>query len=319
MRRNLRRCLAPSMLMLLFLSGCGPAASGEPKGDTTVQAASGDTAQASTKTYQAPPYMGSEFHADHAEGEGQVQMDLAHTSQGYIGISAVSDTRLKLQVFMGEEQYQYDVPADGTPVIFPLQMGDGTYTFRLMKHVKDKSYSAVYSVDSEVALEDEFQPFLRPSAYVDYDEGSECVRLAADLAAEQENALGVVGAVFDYVCDNIVYDKEKAAKIQKATGYLPVLDDTLKEGKGICFDYASLVAAMLRSQGIPVKMVFGHVSPDNVYHAWNMFYTRETGWVTVSYEVKADSWNRLDLTFSANGADSTFIGDGGNYIEEHYY
>ena len=76
---------------------------------------------------------------------------------------------------------------------------------------------------------------------------------------------------------------------------------------------------MLRSQGIPTKMVFGDVSPDDIYHAWNMFYTEETGWVTVKYEVKAGSWNRLDLTFSANGADSSFIGDGGNYLDELYY
>ena len=41
--------------------------------------------------------------------------------------------------------------------------------------------------------------------------------------------------------------------------------------------------------------------------------------VTVDYEVKADSWNRLDLTFSANGADSTFIGDGSNYTDLYFY
>ena len=61
------------------------------------------------------------------------------------------------------------------------------------------------------------------------------------------------------------------------------------------------------------------MSPNDVYHAWNMFYTEETGWVTVEYEVKDDGWNRLDLTFSANGADSDFIGDGTNYLDVHYY
>jgi hypothetical protein len=76
---------------------------------------------------------------------------------------------------------------------------------------------------------------------------------------------------------------------------------------------------MLRSQGIPTKLIFGYVSPNDVYHAWNMFYTPETGWVTVSYQVSADSWNRLDLTFSANGADDSFIGDGGNYSDVYFY
>ena len=76
---------------------------------------------------------------------------------------------------------------------------------------------------------------------------------------------------------------------------------------------------MLRSQGIPAKVIFGYVSPDDLYHAWNMFYTDQTGWVTVNYEVSGDDWNRLDLTFAANGADSDFIGDGSNYSELYFY
>ena len=69
----------------------------------------------------------------------------------------------------------------------------------------------------------------------------------------------------------------------------------------------------------PTKVIFGYVSPNDVYHAWNMFYTDETGWVTVDYKVSPSQWNRLDLTFSANGADGTFIGDGGNYAEVYIY
>ena len=76
---------------------------------------------------------------------------------------------------------------------------------------------------------------------------------------------------------------------------------------------------MLRSQGIPTKMIFGYVSPNDLYHAWNMFYTEETGWVTVSYEVKGNTGNRLDLTLSANGANDKFIGDGGNYADLYFY
>lgn len=271
--------------------------------------------------YQAPEFLDSVFHADHAQGEEGVQIDLEHTDEGYIGIAVQSEARIKLQVIMGEEEYRYNIPSDGTPAIIPLTVGDGTYTFTVRKHVGDTRYALLYSVDHDVALRDEFQPFLRPSAYVDYAADSKCIEKASELAAGEEDVLGVVGAVFDYISENIVYDKEKAASVQDGTltNYLPVLDDTLASGKGICFDYASLAAAMLRSQGIPAKMVFGHVSPDGVYHAWNMFYTEETGWVTVDYEVKEGSWNRLDLTFSANGADSEFIGDGSNYADELYY
>ena len=76
---------------------------------------------------------------------------------------------------------------------------------------------------------------------------------------------------------------------------------------------------MLRSQGIPTKMIFGYVAPNNLYHAWNMFYTPETGWVTASFQVNPNNWNRIDLTFSANGADSSFIGNGSNYSDLYNY
>ena len=101
--------------------------------------------------------------------------------------------------------------------------------------------------------------------------------------------------------------------------YQPDPDETMKTGKGICFDYAALAAAMLRSQGIPTKLIFGYVSPDDLYHAWNMFYTDETGWVTAEFKVDSKNWTRLDLTFAANGSDAKFIGDGSNYSDLYQY
>ena len=102
-------------------------------------------------------------------------------------------------------------------------------------------------------------------------------------------------------------------------GYVPVPDDTMNSKRGICFDYASLAAAMLRSQGVPTKIIFGYVAPNDLYHAWNMFYTKEKGWITVSFEVRDNTWNRIDLTFSAGGAPDEFVGDGSHYTDVFYY
>ena len=113
------------------------------------------------------------------------------------------------------------------------------------------------------------------------------------------------------------YDKQKAATVE--SGYIPVPDQILAEGKGICFDYASLAASMLRSQGIPTKIIFGYVAPNDLYHAWNMFYTEESGWTSVEFTVNESDWSRVDMTFAANGADGEFIGDGSNYTDVYYY
>lgn len=267
--------------------------------------------------YQAPELALSAFDEAAAQGENGVLVDLSGVAKGYVAVSAVNGKRMKFRVERGEQVYNYDLPSDGTPVAYPLQCGDGDYTFWALENISGNEYAKTYSVQVQVALEDEFQPFLRPSQYVDYGADSRCVQVAAELAASQPDALGVVEAVFDYVCEHVSYDKEKAATVKK--GYLPQPDETLATGKGICFDYASLAAAMLRSQGIPTKVVFGNVEPDDLYHAWNMFYTQESGWVAVGYEVEEGGWSRLDLTFAANGADSQFIGDGANYTDVYFY
>ena len=269
------------------------------------------------KAYKAPAFAESDYLGDEASFDGDVQVDDSSVEEGYIGFSAMSENPLKVQIIQGDSTYTYDLKSDGTPSICPLACGDGDYYYRVLENVAGTKYSMLYDDQIEVVMEDEFQPFIRPSDYVPYTKDSECVKKAGELAAKADDALGVVQQVFDYVCAQVKYDKEKAKTVK--AGYLPDPDETLKTGKGICFDYAALAAAMLRSQGIPTKMVFGYVSPDDVYHAWNMFYTKETGWVTMEYEVDSNSWNRLDMTFSSGGAPTEFVGNGGNYTDVYYY
>ena len=267
--------------------------------------------------YATPEYLDAVFHESAALSGDRVKLDVSCLEQGYVAVSAYSNMRLKFQVIKDEMTYNYDLSSDGTPGIFPLQGGSGNYRFRVMENVVDKKYSELYSFTCDVYLQNEFAPFLRPSTYVSYSRDSACVRKAEELAAGASDELDFVGSVYDYVCNQVTYDREKASTVK--SGYLPVPDETMITGKGICFDYAALAASMLRSQGIPTKMVFGYVAPQGLYHAWNMFYTPQSGWVTVSFEVRGDNWTRMDLTFSANGADADFIGDGSNYSDVYYY
>ena len=301
------------LILALLVSGCG-----QEKIQTPDQTTAQDTQQnESGEPYQAPAFADSAYHADVAQGNDQVKLDLSATSNGYAAVSAQSSARLKFQVLKDDMTYTYDISSDGTPSIVPLQCGNGTYIFKVMQNVVDSKYAELYSATADVQLSDEFQPFLRPNDYVHYSQDSECVKKAAELAAKESGQAGVVQAVYDYICETVKYDEQKAKTVQ--SGYIPNVDETMETGKGICFDYASLAAAMLRSQGIPTKVIFGYVSPNNLYHAWNMFYTDESGWVTVDYQIDGGNWNRLDLTFTANGEDDQFVGDGNNYTDVYYY
>ena len=315
MRR--KKVLLSILLALgLMLSGCGTAA--PPKSAAPAQEKEAPAApRGNLAPYKAPPMASAAFHPELAEGSSGVSLDLSAVGEGYVAVSARSDRRLKFQVLKDGNTYTYNLSSEGVPSVFPLQCGDGRYTFRVMENVTENNYAQMYLTECDVTLLDEFQPFLRPSDYSSYSGDSECVRKAAELASGCSGALEVVGAVYSYICRTVSYDSDKAATVK--SGYLPVPDETMRTGKGICFDYASLAAAMLRSQGIPTKIIFGYVAPNDLYHAWNMIYTEESGWVTVSFEVNGKSWNRVDLTFSAGGADTKFIGNGSNYTDVYFY
>ena len=99
---------------------------------------------------------------------------------------------------------------------------------------------------------------------------------------------------------------------------MPNPDATLAEGKGICFDYVSLGAAMLRSLGIPTKIVTGYVSPDSIYHAWNLVYL-DGSWKSVEVSVDPNTWTRIDLTFAAAGGSGKTVGDAKEYTDRYTY
>ena len=264
----------------------------------------------------APAFVDSPFSADKASKKGDVMIDASSVSSGYVGVSAKSTKRLKFQVVKDGKNYNYDIKSDGTVSIFPLQMGDGSYKFRVMQNIEGSKYAELYSVTQDVKMKDSFQPFIRPSDYSKYTKDSECVKKSAELAKNCKSKIDIIGNVYKYVSTNIKYDYDKAATVK--SGYMPLPDATLKDKKGICFDYASLAAAMLRSQGIPVKLVFGYVQ-GTYYHAWNVFYTEETGWVTVSFKTDPNQWHRLDLTFISTGSTDGFVAKDTNYSDVYYY
>lgn len=306
--------ILPVLSACVFLMGCG---GGSVEAENTEPVSEAVTETAAAGTYDPPEMKWSSFHPEAAQGDTGAAIDTSCVSEGYVAVSAMSDRRLKFQVVKGEETYNYDLRNDGTPSILPLQCGDGEYSFRIMENIVDKKYAVKFEVTETVKLNNEFEPFLRPNDYVNYDEDSACVKQAAEFSAQASSQVDVVTAVYDFVCKTIKYDVKKAESVERM--YLPDPDETLSSGKGICFDYACLAASMLRSQGIPTKVIFGYVSPDDLYHAWNMFYTEETGWVTAEFKVDNKAWTRLDLTFAANGSDAKFIGDGSNYSDLYQY
>ncbi len=132
--------------------------------------------------------------------------------------------------------------------------------------------------------------------------------LMEDKATTEEKAM----ACYSYIVKNFSYDWDLYNKVVsgRITKYTPDPEDILKNKVGICYDIASLYAAMLRSQGIPCKMVKGYSSAVNGYHAWNAVYDDATDrWITMDLTVdmcnsgKAKtSWASVSGTYRAKSA-----------------
>ena len=118
----------------------------------------------------------------------------------------------------------------------------------------------------------------------------------------------------------MLFRSEKAKNPPK--GYVPDIDEVLEAKKGICFDYASLMSAMLRSQGVPVKLVVGYTST-GIYHAWINVWSEEDGWVEGIIYFDGKIWKLMDPTFASSGKQSAaimkYIGNGANYKEKFLY
>ena len=204
------------------------------------------------------------------EGNG-VTIDASHTDQGYVMVRcALSDKRLKARVSTPAQTYYYDLPGGDAYSVFPLQMGDGVYTVRVMEQVENDLYAMRYGVDINVTLSSETIPFLYPNQYVWYDETTKTVLKANELANGLTSDAEIAKLFYRFVVDHMSYDNAKAETVPK--GYVPSVDEALDTGKGICFDYAVLLAVMLRAEGIPTRMLIGSVTPENLYHSWNSVY-----------------------------------------------
>ena len=253
-------------------------------------------------------------------GNDDVSICLSHLGDGYFSARFTGDSpKVKLQLTAENSlTYTYDLPVDGEWTIFPVSLGSGHYTLGVYSNIEATMYAEVYGTEFDVALTDEFGPFLYPNQYVWFTGDTRAIGLAKDLCFAANNDLEAVSFIYNYVITHVTYDQEEAENVQ--SGYLPVVDEVLDTGKGICFDYAALVATMLRTQQIPTRMEIGYAG--SAYHAWISCYIKEIGWVNGIIQFDGTDWSLMDPTLASNQGDrklKEFIGDGSNYRTVYYY
>lgn len=294
----------------MFLSSCTKASASPGTAASSGEGGTKTAVRPNTPHVHIPDASGAVVY-----GQDPLIVDASHTDQGYIMARYTGDAAKASIQINGPDgiNYKYFMPPSGTYVTMPLTAGDGAYTISTYENISGDRYATLDSATIEVILENDYIPYLYPNQYVNFTPQDNTVTAAAEAVKEASTDLDAVAGIYHYVVENITYDEEKAKNVE--TGYLPNVDETLETGEGICFDYASLMTAMLRSQNIPAKLEIGYSG--KVYHAWISVYIKDQGWIDNIIEFDGKTWRRMDPTFASSNENSKkilkYIGDGSNY------
>ena len=244
--------------------------------------------------------------------------DTSNKSEGYIMAKYTGSAKTTIKLIIhktGGTRYTYNIFKSNAYEVFPLTEGSGTYTLTIYEGIGGKKYAAVHSTTLTVELKDDLSPFLYPNQYVWFDENASIVNLTKDLLGKESDDFKKLKLIYAYVIDELAYDYDKISSLK--SGYVCDIEDTLKSKKGICLDYSAVMAAMLRSQSIPTRLVVGYAETE--YHAWISIYTQKSGWIENIIYFDGQSWTMMDPTKASSLKQPDFKVDPKKYSTKYAY
>ncbi len=202
--------------------------------------------------------------------------EVASIDSSHLRIDSVAyGSNMRIMVEKGAEKYFYSM--NSTQENIPLQLGDGVYTVKLLKNIDGNRYQVLGT--SEMNISDWDKDVYLTSSQPVYWEGQAAMEeLSAVLFDGTETDYQKVLKAYNHIVNNIQYDYDKINRINNS--YIPEIDETIQSGQGICYDYSALFAGLMRSQGVPAKLVKGYAKGIDVYHAWNEVFVNGN-WITI--------------------------------------
>lgn len=220
--------------------------------------------------------------------QDDIVIDTSYASDGYFTINYSGQAILKMKVGVSHNNLTtyYDYTACETSS-YAFTEGDGHYTIALYSNLSGTKYKCIASKEVKVILNDDLSPFLVSTREVNFSKDDIVSQKADEICESLTDTSSKITAIYNYVHDNISYDYEFAANVSsgKIKTYTPKATEILSSHKGICYDFATLFAAMCRSQNIPCRIKKGYYQ--SIYHAWDEVYID-------------DSWYKIDTTTSIN-------------------
>lgn len=210
-------------------------------------------------------------------------------NQGIVVESAKYGSNMRVMVEKDGQKYYYSLNNPREEI--PAQLGSGSYLVKILQNTSGNAYKVVEKSSVNLSVNN-MDVYLSSSQPVYWENQDKLIQLANKLTEGLNTDKEKVDAAYKYVISNIKYDYNKINTI--STDYVPNIESTIDSKTGICYDYSALFAGILRSQGIPTKLVKGYKAGLNVYHAWNEVYL-DGKWITV------------DTTFDAALGDTQMV------------
>ena len=215
---------------------------------------------------------------------------------GTVTVNFTNDTtlRVKVRAKIADTGYQqiYDMTSGTTSITIPLTGGNATYEISVLRQIEGTKYSNIGKFSVTLSLKDKNQVYLYASTIVNFKQTDEILKRTAELTHGCKTEDEVIRAVHDYIIKNFVYNYNLSSQINAGTvtSYVPDVQSVYKAKTGICYDYSVVMASMLRSRGIQVRVVTGYPDPSmvNGYHAWLQIY-----------DSSSKTWYTCDPTFDS--------------------
>ncbi len=268
--------------------------------------------------------------------------DISKADKGYVTVYYNTDSGKSLKVGIKDDDTNsnkyYDY-VQGTTESFPLPANATKLTASLYENVGGNSYRRLQNVSftvkgakttaSEIPtsttnssgtstatvsknLPSSVTRYLGSATEISFRQGDSVSQKAAELTAGKSSTQAQAMAIYSYIVKNFSYDYDLYYDViyGRVTKYTPKPNSILKAKKGICYDIASLYAAMCRSVGIPTKLVKGDSKPAGGYHAWNSVYDDATGkWISMDLTLDmtnrrggSSSWRTIGSGYSASSS-----------------
>lgn len=277
MRHTFSRLASISMATLLSLSlMTGAASTSQQTGTLDNAVYLTEATSGSTIHITIPSVPGAEYAG--------VQANTDNLNKGFIEFSGLNpDLFYRVHLTWTDKNgtahaHMVNIPENSeTAKVSLAQDGVTQYNVRLLvKNKTNNAYIQLWRSECTVQLRNTLAAALYSTVHSDYEHNPETVKTTQKLTANKSHD-DKIRAVVKYIQTNIEYDHDLAGTVDSTYATSP--DRTLFKQKGICTDTAALTAAMLRSQGIPCRIIIGTYQDER--HAWIQVYTQHGQWVYI--------------------------------------